>query len=78
MEGLGLFIFKTLGPGPPSEDVKIRLRQEQRYQKSLFAAISGEVDATKKLELQKELVSCQRRIAGFMSVYPALEKLKDE
>jgi hypothetical protein len=65
-------------PGYVPEKTRIRMMQEKRYEKSVLALISREKDTAKIAELQEELLLCRRRMDAFVSVYPGLQKLKDE
>lgn len=78
MEVLTSFVLKVVGPVCPSDKVKMRVHQERQYEKSLRDFIAREKDIRKKAELEEELLLCQRRVEGFVSVYPVLGKVKEE
>ena len=62
-------------PSPVPEATRVRVGEERRYRKELLRALDLE-SADEKLK--KELLLCERRIAGYLSVYPELDKDKIE
>jgi len=59
----------------PPNNTKTRVQQEKAYENSLVDRIAKEHDPVKIKELQVELMLCQRRVDGYVRVYPALSKI---